>query len=556
MNGESITNKETISEEFNLFFTNIGPKLAERLQSEVDPLKNMPMPNCFSMFLTPVTMQEILKVTKNLKPKAAPGWDNIPTNVLIAVIDVICNPLVTIINRCFIEGIFPKELKVAKTIPIYKAKEHNKFDNYRPISLLCSLSKIFERLIHARLYNFFKSFNLFYEHQYGFLPKHSTEEAVHHLHNAIVDNIENQLCTIGVFIDLSKAFDTIDHNLLLKKLKIYGVRGNALKLLESYINDRYQFVSYDNVESHSMSLSVGVPQGSILGPLLYLIYTNDFYRCLKTAHSIQYADDTTLLIKGNSIEDLNLSTNQELNNINDWFKSNKLSLNANKTYAVLFRTPQSKVSESDVRLSINGNPVTITGHTKFLGVYIDQYLTYEQHINYISGKISKTVGVMNRIKNIIDKKSLKLIYYSLIFPYLTYCNIEWCLNYKNRLNRLTVLQKKAIRIINKESYKAHTGILFKNNKILKLEDLPTYLIGIYMFKIRNCLTLPKFDVFKINHRNPSLYYIPNVRTNYGKNTLLYQGPKIWNAVETTIKLSKSVYIFKNSIKSKLLSIYQ
>jgi retron-type reverse transcriptase len=178
---------------------------------------------------------------------------------LVSVIDIIAKPLENIINTCFEGGIFPKELKIAKTIPIYKAKENNKLGNYRPISLLCSLSKIFEKLIHVRLYSFFVHHNLIYTQQYGFLPKHSTQDAVHHLHNTIVNSIENQEFTVGIFLDLSKAFDTINHQILINKLSNYGVRGNTLQLLETYIKDRHQFVSYNNTESQLKPLTVGVP---------------------------------------------------------------------------------------------------------------------------------------------------------------------------------------------------------------------------------------------------------------------------------------------------------
>jgi hypothetical protein len=341
--------------------------------------------------------------------------------------------------------VFPNELKIAKTIPIYKSKEHNKFGNYRPISLLTSLSKIFEKLIHTRLLTYFNETKLFYEHQYGFLPRHSTEEAVHQLHNKVVHNIENKLFTLGVFLDLSKAFDTIDHNILFNKLDIYGVRGKMLALLKSYMSNRTQFVSYNNHNSKPQRIQVGVPQGSVLGPLIFLIYTNDFCRCLKFAKSFQYADDTTLVITGNSTNEINEQANEDLRNIKEWYKSNKLSLNVSKTNIVLFRSQQLKVDENSINISLDGSPISAVDSAKFLGVYLDKHMTYTAHISHICSKVSKTVGVLNRAKNVLNKNTMELIYRSLIYPYLTYCNIEWGHNYESHLKRLVILQKKGTK---------------------------------------------------------------------------------------------------------------
>ena len=248
-----------------------------------------------------------------------------------------------IINQILNTGVFPSQLKIAKVIPIFKKDDNKIFNNYRPISLLPVLSKVVEKVICSQINNFFITNNLFYDSQYGFRPGHSTEYAAIEITDRIIAAMDNNNIPLNVYLDLSKAFDTLDHAILLEKLSHYGIRGNPLKLISSYLENRQQFVEFRNTKSSILQISTGVPQGSILGPLLFLIYINDFPSASSYFNFIMYADDTTLYSNINSPNENNIirltetKINTELAKINVWLKINKLSLNFKKSKYMVFK---------------------------------------------------------------------------------------------------------------------------------------------------------------------------------------------------------------------------
>jgi retron-type reverse transcriptase len=266
-------------------------------------------------------------------------------------------PFTAIINKSLETGEVPSSLKLAKVVPIYKAKNKEEFNNYRPVSLLPCISKILEKVIHKRLYNFLLLNDVLYKSQYGFRPKHSTSNAITELSNDIITSLENKQLTLAVFLDLSKAFDTIDHMTLLDKLAHYGVRGVALEWFRSYLTNRRQYVQVNDNRSQIDTITYGVPQGSVLGPLLFIIYTNDLPRNLKTVKSILFADDTTIYQSSNNTEKLYKAMNEQLKILEDWFKANKLSLNASKTNYILFRNKNMELNDKNNKLLINGEEI-------------------------------------------------------------------------------------------------------------------------------------------------------------------------------------------------------
>ena len=338
LNDETFTTDGSIiSNTFNDFFINIGPNLAGKIPNVGhSPIEYMGQPLVNSIFFSEVTIVEISQILGSLKNGAA-GYDEISASLLKLISPFIVEPLVYLCNQSLQEGIFPTELKIANVTPLYKSDDSFVFNNYRPVSLLCVLSKVFEKVMYNRLLEFLESYKILTNSQFGFRKLHSTFMALMTLMDRLITSLENDEHVIGIFLDFSKAFDTVDHVILLNKLSHYGIRGSALKWFESYLSNRKQYVTYNGISSLTKTVKCGVPQGSILGPLLFLIYINDLCSVCKHTFPILFADDTNLFSSGKEIEALEANINSELSHISTWLKVNKLSLNIKKTHYMIFR---------------------------------------------------------------------------------------------------------------------------------------------------------------------------------------------------------------------------
>ena len=347
--------------------------------------------------------------------------------------------------------------------------------------------------------------------------------------------MDNNDTPINIYLDLSKAFDTLDHDILLYKLQYYGVRGNALLLLRSYLENRQQFVEYGNIESDYLPLSTGVPQGSILGPLLFIIYINDINMATSTFKATIYADDTALsaTLSAFSVSELSVEEkiNKELDKVNDWFKLNKLSLNIAKTKAMLFHTPQKRVIPPNIM--INDTNIEFVNNFNYLGIIFDSNLSWNYHIDMVSRKIARTVGVMARLKNFLPAKVLLTLYNSLILPYLNYGLVVW----GEKCLKLFTIQKRAVRLILNAKYNSHTNPIFKELKLLKICDLYSSQEFRFVFKLEKRL-LPKYFLNKsyLRHsdrhdydtRNAQNFELLRSRHHFTRNSICYRVPEIMN----------------------------
>ena len=298
--------------------------------------------------------EQIKKVIDTLKPKMSFGHDDIPTKIVKIASEHILRPLTHIINQSLDSGVVPGQFKMAKVISIFKAGDPEQLQNYRPVSLLPVFSKIYEKIMFKKIMSFLNSQNILYKHQYGFRPKHSTIHPIIHLLNncAQANNNNPRKFTLSIFCDLSKAFDVINHNILIRKLEHYGIRGKAKTWIANYLANRSQYVQFENCKSESQKIECGVPQGSILGPLLYLLYVNDITNCTK-ANILSVADDTSLFVNNSNITELYEHANTEIQKLFVWFCSNRLSLNAKKTKYLVIKSPQQQCDLSNLYITIN-----------------------------------------------------------------------------------------------------------------------------------------------------------------------------------------------------------
>ena len=410
--------------------------------------------------------------------------------------------------------------------------------------------------MYYRLLEFLNKHKILNKFQFGFRNMHSTFMAL----ITLLDNLRNALdsgnCAVGIFLDFQKAFDTVNHKILLGKLNCYGIRGIALDWFSSYLRNRSQTVVYNEQESEMKETLCGVPQGSILGPLLFLLYINDLPSVSKLFMPILFADDTNLFCNGPNLNELIEKINEELKLIYKWVNVNNLSLHIEKTNFMLF-TPKnfSCLKETVV---IDNHPIKEVCHIKFLGVIIDNKLKWKDHIDYISKKIANGIGVIIKARKVFDKTTLLSIYNSLILPYIGYCIHIWGNAYQTHLQKLHVLQNKIVRIIAGVSRRTSSDHLYCELNILKLKKLYLYAVGLCMYKYENDMLPELFkdmfikvtDVHEHDTRNATTdqLYIPIYGTVRGQKSFKYAGVRTWNYILQSVNTRCPIGTFKSSLR--------
>jgi hypothetical protein len=564
---DSILNDASeIANGFNNYFVNIGQTLANKIKSfsgsaiDLLPSRNLQS----SLFFEPVSPTETFNVINSLKPKTSCGYDHISPKLIKNSAKFLSEPLTYISNTSFQTGIFPSNMKIAKVVPIFKSNDNTQFNNYRPISILPAFSKILEKLVHKRLYHYLNTNKLLSMSQYGFQRHMSTEQAILEFQDRIVDNLASKKWCSGIFLDLSKAFDTLDHAILLSKMHHLGVRGIALQWFKSYLSNRSQFVELENIKSSHKAITCGVPQGSILGPLLFLVYINDIVDHITNCNAILFADDTTIIFNDINFDNLILKMNETLTSIYKWLCLNKLSLNVDKTNYVLFRRPQRKLPYQPEVL-IDSKKITHVKETKFLGVYIDENMSWKKHCNVVASKCLKVVSILTRLKHSLPMNILLTIYSSLFLPHISYAITAWGNCSTKDFKRLSILQKKAIRIISKSRYNSHTQPLFKVTKMLTIEDLYRLDCCKILFKVRQNILKPYFinalrpnyAVHTYNTRQTNDIFQQNVTMSIQSQLLNHKISTAWNKLPISLKSDNftSIHSFTRALKTYFLSMY-
>ena len=562
----SITNIEDICNSLNEYYVNVGPALAKTIKPQKKKRFKLPEVNIMeSLFLTPTTEEEVMEIIKRLKPKSSCGHDNISSKLIKQLGISILKPLAYIMNLSFSTGSIPDLMKKAKVIPIYKnSGGRDIMKNYRPVSLLPVFSKILERLVYNRLYSFIKKHNILTVSQYGFQKYLSTELAILELQDRIADILYKKDLCAGLFMDLSKAFDTLDHGIMITKMRHYGVRGIALEWFKNYLGNREQYVSVNNVCSSNLPIQCGVPQGSILGPLLFLIYINDLAQVSPNAISILFADDTNVIYRSQSYEILNKTINNELALLSAWFNENKLALNVSKTKFMIFHLQHHKPPDQ-FKVFLDGTELENVKTTKFLGVMINETLSWNEHMDYIASKLSRMNGVLARLKHQLPLPIMKTIYNSLFCSTMQYGISVWGGTSNKKFNRLVTLQKKAVRHVTCAKYNSHTGPIFKKLDLLNILDTYKLQCSKILYKKKlgtlhpyhsNLLRLKRDTQESITRQ--SFDVIMGKSTVFRRiNNLVFKVGYSWNGLPYNIKMLEEITerTFSKKVKSHYLSKY-
>ena len=559
-----LTQTSEICEAFNEYFTNVGENIAAEIpQSDSDIQSFLSNNYPQSMFFTPVTEGEVIICLSKLK-NSSPGPDTLHPQLIKDNYHSLVKPIRHFINLSLHQGIVPDQLKKANVSPIHKGGDTESVNNYRPISVLNSLSKILERMVYNRLIEYLNSHSILSNSQFGFRKKHSCEMALTLATEFIRESLDSGSHVISVFLDLRKAFDVVSHSVLLRKLEHYGVRGTPLEWFRSYLAGRKQSVKINGELSGPKLVTCGVPQGSVLGPLLFLVFINDIQLAFTSQSSrlLLFADDTSFLISDPNLDSLVDGVNSQLSHLSNWFSTNRLSVNCNKTNFMLFSLSR-QVRASTFQILLNDQRIERVTSTKFLGILIDDSLSWQPHVAYISKKLSKSIGIIRRVAPLLPKATRVQLYKSLILPYFDYSHIVWGNVGRTALDRLIKLQKRAVRVVCMAPFLAHTGPLLSECHLLPLASLFPYHCAIFTYKSLHEMFprtfTTQFNLLIESHPAPrtrnqslALIRIPFFRTSFGQKSLQYQCAKIYNELLYPLQLhDASLYKLKTSLHQLL-----
>lgn len=546
--GKSFEHGGPSSDEFNGFYCTIGARLSGAIASATDPMDLM-HPNSYvgnTFFLAPTDRHELKGVFRGMKNRNACGWDGISLRIFLRLPDGALDALAGAINASFASGKFPDSLKLARVIPLHKGGGREDPGNFRPISLLPTLSKIIERLVRGRMLSFLNANGVLSPVQYGFQSGMGTSDAVFSLLDDLYLQLNAGEAAAAVFCDLSKAFDCVSHRVLLKKLGHYGFRGVSFGWFESYLSNRLQAVHFNGVTSVSELVTCGVPQGSVLGPILFLLYINDLAFMNIDGKFTLFADDTTVLWHGKDSRQLGRAIESDVGKIKQWCDSNLLSFNVKKTNILSFRGTLEP-------LGMGGQIVPVSECSKFLGLHIDGALSFRGHITHLCAILARGCFALRVVSRELDAASTRSVYFALIESHLRYGVCFWGSCSRTLFRSVFILQKRAIRLISGAGFRDAGRPLFLSNRILTLPSIFILETVCLMHKKHRHNIVGDRGGSGRDTRRSFCIDLPIPHSALIKRSVLYNSKKLFNHLPLDIRCLASAVVFKIKVKTLLLS---
>lgn len=560
VDGAVIGEPRDVAEHFNNFFISEPLSIASRISGPRQTRTYCADRVYGSMCAFPYSEQDLLSVCCLLKSKRSSGPDGVPCWLLRRVLPTIIGPLTQLVNLSFVSGAFPRALKVSAVLPVHKKNSQLDVVNYRPISLSSSFSKIFEYAMLERLEKHLLVNKIICDRQHGFRRNHSTITAIHSFVSEIVHALEGGLRVSGVFCDLSRAFDCVGHDLLIEKLEYYGIRGIVADWFKSYLSQRIQFVKVtykvNNVtqtfRSSTLPVTLGVPQGSILGPILFILFINDIVNFVNFSLHI-YADDTSAIVLGPDLTSVGNNINSVLAELSDWFCANGLYLNINKTNFISFNTRQSN-DNVVTNINLDGSPIVNQQSTRFLGLSLDENLNWAAHCESLTKKLNCSCYLVRNLKSVLSVECLLSFYYSEVHSRISYGIVFWGLSVSAQI--VFLAQKRILRCIAGVGSRESCRPLFKRYGILPLPSVYILEILLYIFKNKDDF-IRNSDFHNYNTRGRNDYMVPMNRINITRRAPSSVGVRLFNQLPSSIKLVSNINKFKKLVKKVLVdnSVY-
>ena len=539
INGKMTSEVEVVAHQFGDYFSHIAAK-----QSAEHFGYNLTLPHTVSeicmntLFCAPITKIELIKTINDLRNKKSSSFDEISPALFKRVALSVLDQLLFLINLCLVNGTFPDILKTAVVTPVFKKGNRNDIENYRPISVVSVFSKVLEKVIYEKIMIFFNKFNILSNRQHGFRPGHSIETASAHFYEFIYEQVDQGKYVVSMFFDLSKAFDLVNTNILIDKLEGLGIRGNLKDCIVSFMSNRSLMIKYNNHMSDLFKINLGVPQGSILGPLLFLIYVNDLPDYMGGEVVTMYADDTSITVSADTPEELNGKVKGAVDRMTSWCERNKLILNKQKTVYLNF----------NVRKPLPNSPVGLSHSTKFLGTYLQDNFSWDTNVDHVAKKLNSAYYAIFQLRSALDKNALLNCYYALAYSHISQSIMLWgkC----SGSLRVFVCQKRIIRLIFNLGPRETCKSVFVSQKILTVPCIYIYKCLVY---VRN--NLSKFSSLTSRHtyntRSEHVLVVPRHRTANFEVSLSYNAVTLYNKLPAHFKCL-SIRLFKIELRTFLV----